>query len=75
MRKGLVLLIFVLVFFVGACGEDDGNCSGLFSSYEAGLCWSSLSLDSLSWFSASSYCEDIGGRLPSIVELRSLVIN
>ena len=119
MRKGLVLLIFVLLFFVGSCGGDDSSkksgigesctktsdceddlicidlvclddpedtgdtentgttCTGddMFCHSHGGIDWSDVSNSYKSWYTAKIYCENLGGRLPTISELRTLIQN
>jgi len=66
-----VTLIFVLV---NCGGEDSINPEGSFPHTNNGLYWSDKVTDK-SYDEAVSYCKSIGGRLPSIGELRTLVIN
>jgi hypothetical protein len=91
MNKALISLMFVLLFFVGACGDDDkgntgntgdsGNtgatCTGSdkFCHSHDGLNWSDASSDYMTWDEAITYCENLGGRLPTISELRTLIQN
>ncbi len=76
MRKSLVLLIFVLVLFVGACGGDDtGDTGSSFPNEHYGFNWSNASSDKMIWSDAVEYCEDLGGHLPTISELRTLIQN
>jgi len=41
----------------------------------AGLEWSPLSESEMTWQEAMGYCENMGGRLPNITELRKIIIN
>ncbi|MDX9804649.1 MAG: DUF1566 domain-containing protein [bacterium] len=81
MRKGLISLMFVLLFVMGSCGGDTGgkfkpsDCTGEFPNYHKGLCWSEASSSSMDWDNAITYCENLGGRLPAISELRTLIQN
>ncbi len=52
----------------------DVVCAGDFPHFHKGLCWSDR-LTSTNWANAISYCEDMGGRLPNIQELRMLIQN
>jgi hypothetical protein len=52
------------------CSEKNPFCHEI-----SGLKWTDLSKESLDWEQSVSYCEQIGGRLPDISELRTLIIN
>jgi len=74
MKKLLVYLIFVV--FVSCddgsdvCPDDNKFC------FEYGdLNWSDISSDKMYWDAADSYCKDFGGRLPTISELRTLIMD
>lgn len=41
----------------------------------AGLDWSSKSATAVNWQDAQAYCSSLGGRLPTIDELRKIIIN
>jgi hypothetical protein len=82
MNKALISLMFVLLFMMGSCGGDDtegkfkpSDCTGEFPNYHKGLCWSNASSKSMDWDNAITYCENLGGRLPTISELRTLIQN
>jgi hypothetical protein len=82
MNKILISLMFVLVFLMGSCGGEDtevkfkpSDCTGEFPNYHKGLCWSNASSNSMDWDNAITYCENLGGRLPTISELRTLIQN
>ncbi|HPM47780.1 MAG TPA: DUF1566 domain-containing protein [bacterium] len=54
------------------------NCpvSNMFCHSFSGNNWSDASSDYMDWYEAKTYCEDIiGGRLPTISELRTLIQN
>ena len=62
--------------------EDDLKCIDLvcvneknFPNEHDGLYWSDASNDNMTWYNAIEYCENIGGRLPTISELRTLIQN
>ena len=76
MNKALILLMFVLLFLVVSCGGEDtegkfkpSDCTGEFPNYHKGLCWSNASSKSMDWDNAITYCENLGGRLPTISEI------
>lgn len=46
-----------------------------FENEHDGLQWSELSINHMQKFKAEEYCNDMGGRLPTISELRSLIQN
>lgn len=82
MKNILISLMFVLLFMVVSCGGEDteGNlkpsdCTGKLPNYHKGLCWSDASSDSMTWDPAKAYCKSLGGRLPTISELRTLIEN
>jgi hypothetical protein len=53
----------------GQCEEDN------FPHSYAGIEWSGKSSNSMNWSVAKNYCGNLGGRLPTISELRKLVKN
>ena len=55
---------------VEPCSEDNKFCLE-----HNGLLWSNISVDHMIWSDAVVYCENIGGRLPTISELRTLIQN
>lgn len=86
MNKALISLMFVLLFVVGSCGGDDSsdnkddgvNCTGVdkfCNSNDGTLWWSDVSSSSMDWDEAITYCKNLGGRLPTISELRTLIQN
>ena len=85
MSKILISLLFVVLLFVGSCGEintgDSGNTGNTddsgdnFPNEHDGLNWSDVSSDKMNWNDATSYCQNLGGRLPTISELRTLIQN
>jgi uncharacterized protein (TIGR02145 family) len=52
------------------CPENDKFCHS-----HDGLDWSDASSDYVTWDEAVTYCENLGGRLPTISELRTLIQN
>jgi len=76
MKRVLISLMFVLLFVVGSCGGDDkGNTGNNFPNEHDGLNWSDASSSSMNWDAAVDYCKNLGGRLPTISELRTLIQN
>ncbi|HSW60686.1 MAG TPA: DUF1566 domain-containing protein [bacterium] len=91
MNKALISLMFVMLIVMISCGGDDtgntgntgdsGNtgatCTGSdkFCHSHDGLNWSDASSDYMTWDEAITYCENLGGRLPTISELRTLIQN
>ena len=71
-------LFFILFFFLSTgcdnlhykvCPEEKPFC------FERGdLQWSGITENAMNWNSSVEYCENLGGRLPSFTELRSLLI-
>lgn len=53
-----------------ACTESDKFCHSF-----GGLNWSDVSSSSMNFYEAANYCDNRGGRLPTISELRTLVKN
>ncbi|HPS29731.1 MAG TPA: DUF1566 domain-containing protein [bacterium] len=72
MKNILISALTALSFIIISCGGND--CSGDFPNYNDELCWSDLS-DSMTWGEAAGYCNNMGGRLPTISELRTLIKN
>lgn len=58
---------------------DRGDClclkSNKFCHSHDGLSWSDASSARMTWNEAITYCEDLGGRVPTISELRTLIQN
>ncbi len=58
---------------------DEGPClckaGETFCLSHKGLNWSNVSSEEMVWDDAIEYCKDIGGHLPTISELRTLIIN
>lgn len=83
MKKILILttIVFLLVVLISCGGENDvdklkpSDCTGKFSNYNKGFCWSDVSSSNLNWDDAIEYCKDLSGRLPTISELRTLIQN
>jgi len=72
MKNILISLMFVFLFMVVSCGWDDAEN---FPNKHADLNWSDKSHDTMTWDEAKNYCENLGGRLPTISELRTLIQN
>ena len=61
----------------GNTGDTGATCIGsdkFCHSYD-GLYWSDAPSDKMTWDDAITYCENLGGRLPNITELRTIIIN
>ena len=54
---------------------DSGNTGNNFPHEHDGLKWSDASNSSRTWDKAVTYCKNMGGRLPTISELRTLIQN
>lgn len=58
---------------------DKGEClcpeSNKFCHSHDYLSWSDKAIEKMNWDDAIKYCEDLGGRLPTIDELRTLIQN
>lgn len=62
----------------GGASAGGGNAGGSSGSWtdHGGLQWSAMALDtSMSWAGAQEYCAGLGGRLPTLSELRTLIQN
>ena len=71
MNKIILLVVFLGLLFSFGCGGDDNSLQ-----HELGdLLWSNEASYDMKWSVAEKYCEDMGGRLPTISELRSLIKN
>lgn len=55
--------------------EDNEDCFDAFPRQHNGLDWSNPSTEAFLWRDGVKYCADLGGRLPSLGELRSLIRN
>ncbi|HSA33484.1 MAG TPA: hypothetical protein P5077_07150 [bacterium] len=64
-------LILVVLMAVIACDDDTWKGSQVFADLE----WSALSNGSMFFNGAKRYCDDMGGRLPTVDELRKVIIN
>ncbi len=53
-----------------ACPDDNKFCHS-----HDGMDWSQASSYYMGWYDGEAYCKDIGGRLPTISELRTLIQN
>mgnify|MGYP001311070331 FL=1 len=77
MKRVLILstIFFLSVAMVSCGGEDKCPDSNKFCYEYASLNWSDISSNSMYWDAAVTYCENIGGRIPTISELRTLIQN
>jgi len=85
MKKIIFAVIIISAIMLVSCGGDDSSeksglgetCTGSdkFCHSHDGLNWSDASSSSMTWNEAITYCEDLGGRLPTISELRTLIQN
>lgn len=73
MNKALISLMIAMMFFVVSCGG--GDFSENFPNEHGGLNWSDKSPNKMTWNKAIEYCKNLGGRLPTISELRTLIEN
>lgn len=73
MNRVLILIaVFILsVVMISCSGDDTGN----FPNEHDDLNWSDKAQDTMNWDDAVEYCEKLGGRLPTISELRTLIQN
>ena len=77
MNRALILtaLLFLSVVMISCGGEDTEDTAKNFPNEHDGLYWSDASSSSMTWDEAIIYCENLGGRLPTISELRTLIQN
>ncbi|HNT26934.1 MAG TPA: DUF1566 domain-containing protein [bacterium] len=80
------IMLLTPLFLLLACGGDDGNdpvddnaqsdadTTPVWVTY-AGIEWSPLRTRRVTWESAKNYCGAMGARLPTINELRKIIIN
>lgn len=66
--------MFIIMFLVFLASCEGGN-DDVFSYEYGGIYWSEISNDGMIWDEAVKYCENLGGRLPTISELRTLIQN
>ncbi|MFO7736456.1 MAG: DUF1566 domain-containing protein [bacterium] len=59
----------------GDTGSNDPCPNENFPHHHDGDCWSDKASDPMNHSEAISYCEDMGGHLPTISELRTLIQN
>lgn len=61
----------------GNTGDSGATCTGSdkFCHFHDDLNWSDASSIGMTWDEAVIYCENLGGRLPNITELRTIIIN
>ena len=59
----------------GCMNHQCGPCSGDFPHAHAGICWSDLLDEKGDFEMAKEACSSIGGRLPTVDESRSIIIN
>lgn len=84
MNRVLILtaILFLSVVMISCGGDDDDlnntepctDNDNFCHSYD-GLNWSDVSSNMMNWDEATTYCENLGGRLPTISELRTLIQN
>lgn len=56
--------------------EEEEKCPyENFPNYNNGDCWSDYTANPMEQYNAKRYCEELGGRLPTISELRTLIKN
>lgn len=67
------LLFLAAMFLIAACEEGSRMRPRPWIPY-SGLEWSERHEDMMNWDAAKEYCASIGGRLPTIDELRTLVV-
>lgn len=62
---------------IGNTGNTGAKCTGSdkFCHSHDGLNWSDASSSEMPWDEAITYCDYLGGRLPDITELRTIIIN
>ncbi len=82
MKKMISLMATIAAMVIIGCGGDDEktaegafDCSGIFPNGHDGICWSDKAADLMNWDDAKTYCKNLGGHLPTIDELRTLIIN
>lgn len=75
------LMLLAAMMLMVACGGDETvkqpdieYTSDGWAIY-AGLEWSPKSATTMTWADANAYCQNLGGKLPSIDELRKIVTN
>lgn len=59
----------------GCMNQQCGSCSGNFPNSHNGTCWSGLLEEKGDFEMAKEACSSIGGRLPTVDESRSIIIN
>ncbi len=82
MKNMIGLMAVIAVMMIASCGSDDSktaegasDCSGNFPNEHDSICWSDKAANTMTWEEAITYCTDLGGRLPTIDELRTIIIN
>jgi uncharacterized protein (TIGR02145 family) len=78
MIKNLFGLVAVIVVFIACEPMPESSFEELATNFpqpHAGLCWSKASSSTRNWGDAKDYCKNLGGRLPTISELRTLIQN
>lgn len=80
MKKVLIFCSKVLIsmIFISCEGIDTGDFDDAkinFPNENNGLHWSDASSEFVLWDDAIVYCEELGGRVPTILELRTLIQN
>jgi len=77
MKKVATVLMFVFLFMAVSCGGEEKEkilCpdDNIFCNEFNGVNWSDKS-DTMDWNKGKSYCDELGGRLPTVSELRTLI--
>lgn len=81
MKNISVFLMLIFLLVLASCGGDDSDSlnscpeSNKFCHEHDGLNWTDISSRRKDHVYASTYCEDLGGHLPTINELRTLIKN
>ena len=75
MKKVLITMLLLLAFMSACDGGCSRYCSENFPNSHAGRCWSDRSPNEMNHADATAYCKNLGGRLPTISELRTLIQN
>ena len=69
------IFLFLPVFYGSLDAFDIKKSDTSFPLKHAGLRWSEKAPKRMNWKDAKTYCKDLGGRLPTISELRTLIKN
>ena len=77
MKNILITMLLLSMFIVVSCGGEDEHiisAGNNFPHEHNGYSWSDVS-GYINWDDAKIYCQNLGGRLPTISELRMLIWN